>query len=174
MGARGAVPVVPEALRHPDAGGSRRLAATLERYGEAIEADLAFQGISLVDLWNGRRWRFLLNLIDHLPANSYYVEARLNDDEFAEAVLEVMDDEAPPVPRARISEFSPLVQSLADIHDRLGLIAQAIIASGGGKPPKFRPATRPETAIDRKRREKRQHAHRALVALVLPDANTPT
>lgn len=167
------------ALRHSAAGGSRRLAATLERYGEAIEADLAFRlhdPGALGRLWRERRWRLLLNLIDHLPRDSYYVEARADDEELAGEVLDLTDalGEAA-VPKARLSEFDPMVERLTDLYDRMGDLIAAVVAAAGAKPPKVQRAPRPETAAERlrKARDQRQRheTHAALVAALLPNDN---
>ena len=53
-----------------DTAAAVRLAELLSRYGESIEADLALKGWDLTELWRARRWRFVLNLVDHLPRDS--------------------------------------------------------------------------------------------------------
>jgi hypothetical protein len=119
-------------------------------------------------LWRSRRWRYLLNLIDHLPRDSYFVEALLNDDEFAEQLLNMPDA---PVARERLSEWSPLREGLARVEDAVHQLQAAVIAAAGVKPPKVETAVRPITAADRVRHRRRRQEHESLVARVLPGRN---
>lgn len=144
-----------------------RLARVLERYGPAVEADLAFVGIDVGTEWRARRWRRLLNLIDHLPRNSYYVEALADDEELAEMVLESPHDDVPTGPR--MSQWSPEAGLLAEIVDRLAEVASAVVASAGGAPGTLKPYPRPRTAADRVQARRRRQRHDALVRRVLPD-----
>lgn len=53
------------------AGGICRLAALIDQHGGAVEADLAFRGIDLRDLWRGDlTWRRLAVLVAALPPES--------------------------------------------------------------------------------------------------------
>lgn len=104
-------------------------------------------------------------LIDRLPRDSYFVEALLNDDEFADLMPLQPDMD---IPQERLTEWSPLREGLARIEDQLRNLTSAVIASGGGKPPEFQPAVRPITAADRSRHRRRRMEHESLVARVLP------
>jgi hypothetical protein len=65
-----------------------------------------------------------------------------------------------------MTEWTPDVAVLTGIHDRLGEVVGAIIASAGGKPPKLKPSPRPRTAVDRLRQQAAKSRHEALVAEV--------
>jgi hypothetical protein len=154
-------------LRADEPGGSQRLAGLLERYGGAIEADLAFRGVDLAQLWRQRRWRFLLNLIEHLPRTSAFAEAVAEDDELAdETVKHLNPDSRRTMP---VSEYGPAVELLAAIYDRLGQQITATVAAAGAKrPPKPKPFPRPVTAIERARRRRSQSGFNDIVAAFAP------
>ena len=137
------------------------LAALLERYGEAIEADLAREGHSLVAIWQDRRWRFLLNLIDHLPRTSYFVEAISQDDELAESLPDS------PAYRERTTTWTPEREALAGIYDRLGTLLATTIAASGGQPPDLPRFPVPETAAQRARTERGRRRHEQVVERLL-------
>jgi hypothetical protein len=70
----------------------------------------------------------------------------------------------------RWSEWSPERDALARIEDRLQDIVRAVVLSAGGKPGRFLPASRPNSAVQRLRHDQRRQAHRDLVARVLPNS----
>ena len=52
---------------------ARRLAYLVDHYRSAISYDLqTYAGVDLGTLWRARRWMHLLDLLDHLPAHSWY------------------------------------------------------------------------------------------------------
>lgn len=155
------------ALRCPVAGGSRRLADLLTRYGGAIERDLFDRGWLLSDLFGRRQFRLLLNVIDGLPSNSAFGEAVANDDEAVERHLELVGDQSAPG-GPKLSEFGPSEELLAALYDRLGEVIQAVIGSQGGKPPNFHPWPRPALAVDRVRRRRAENESRDLLAKLVP------
>jgi len=111
-------------------------------------------------------------VVDGLPRNSRYAEAVSQDDELAEALVD-KDDLVPVGPR--VSEFTPEVEMLTAIFDRLGELGQIFAASRGGKAGRVQPAPRPRTARDRVARRRREKKHRSLVARLLPHkANPPS
>lgn len=135
-------------------GGSQRLVYLLERYGQAIEADLADRGWDLAELWRSRRWRFLLNIVDHLPGNSHTSAAMADDDELAER-MPAPEPGSPP-----LQSWSPEVERLTLIADRLGEVVTAVyntVAKKPSKPPPRLP--RPQTAVDRLRQRRRRAKH---------------
>ncbi len=67
----------------------------------------------------------------------------------------------------RLADWSPQVELLSAILNRLGEVAQAVAALGGAKPKKVPPAPYPVTALDRVRSRKRFQRHSALAARVL-------
>lgn len=70
-------------------------------------------------------------------------------------------------PTRRMSDWSPQVELLTAILNRLGEVAQAIAALGGAKPKKVPSAPYPVTALDRVRSRKRFQRHHALSARIL-------
>lgn len=87
------------------------------------------------------------------------------DDEYAELILGETDedDDAPGSPP--LVMWTPEVQYLAAVVDRLGEVIQAVIATApGGKPPKIKPLPRPRTAFDRARARRARARHENLVA----------
>jgi hypothetical protein len=161
---------VAGALRPAEPGGSRRLAGLIERYGEAIEADLAFRGgWDLGELWRRRRWRFLLNLIEHLPRDSAFAEAVASDDELAQSRVEQGD--LPGAAGPSIADYTPVVEAIAALYDRVGqLIVVTAAAAGAKKPPNPKPYPRPVTALDRARRRASRAVISDIVAKATPHA----
>lgn len=149
----------------------RRLAGLVARYGQAIEQDLAGRRLDLLVLWQQRRWRYLLNVIEALPRHSAFVEALSDDDALAEALLNrPAGDERPRTP---LSQFSPELEMAVNTYDRLGELIQAVTAAAGGRPPKIAPFPRPRTAADRVRRRRAETKHRSVVARMLPAGPQP-
>jgi len=150
----------------------QRLAGLIARYGRAIEQDLAGRGIELLALWQQRRWRCLLSLVDALPRHSAYVEALCDDDELAEYLL-TAETSAADRAWTPLSQYTPELEMATNLYDRLGELIQAVTASAGARPPKIRPYPRPRTAADRIRHRRAQDRHRTLVARMLPDGPQP-
>ena len=123
--------------------------------------------LDLATEWRSRRWRRLLNIIDHLPRTSAYREAVADDDDLARLLLRYAPPE-PGRPQRRMSDWSAEVEVLTAVLDRLGELVQAVAAVGGAKPKKVPPAPRPVTAYERARGNRRAERHRSLVARVLP------
>lgn len=94
------------------------------------------------------------------------MEALLNDDDFAEQLLNMPDV---PVARERLSEWSSEREGMARIEDAVRNLQAAVIAAAGVTPPKVEPAIRPVTATDRARHRKRRQEHESIVARVLPN-----
>jgi hypothetical protein len=142
-----------------------RLAELCDRYGEAIAADLAMLGWDLVELVEQGRWAFTLNLVEHLPRASYYAEAVLQDDEYAEQVA------AQPSRRVEmpVHQWTPELEALAVMVDRLAHVANAVVASAGGRPGRVDPYPRPVTAIDRARSARSRKAVEEMAARLWPD-----
>lgn len=148
-----------------DPAQTQRLVMLVQTYGAAIEYDLAVRGADLVVEWQARRWRKLLNLIDRLPRDSAYVEAIADDDAMADQlVLQEPDKASPP----RLSDWSPEVEALYAVLDRVTELIHLTAAVHGSKPGTVQPAPRPVTALDRARVRLRDRRHKSLVARVLP------
>lgn len=126
--------------------------------------DLHDRGLDLIDFFRGKHsWRKLLNITSRLPVSSAFVEAQLNDPEYAEWVL--AQPERPPQP-PRLTDWTPEVAALTDLRDRVVELIGVTVRAANGKPGPFRPAPRPVTAIDRARAQARNRRHQDLVAEV--------
>lgn len=79
-----------------------------------------------------------------------------NDDDLAEA-MEGMEVE--PAPAVRLEEFTPEVQYLAELVDRINVLVDVVAQVAGGRID-LPPAARPESATDRlaRRREDENYA----------------
>lgn len=86
----------------------------------------------------------LLSLIDHLPRHSRLGAAMADDDELAELMEGSPVSERPPP----LTEWTPEVDALAKVADRLGALVETVTAALGGT-AKVPPLLRPETARDR-------------------------
>lgn len=145
----------------------KRLADLMDRYGQAIAADLARQGWDVVQLVDAGRWKFTLALVDHLPRTSSYVQAVSQDDEIAEAAGHVPPSLAGP----SLTEWTPEVEALAAVIDRLGEVInglRVIHPSGKGKAVHVPPYRRPTTAFDRARIRREVRLSEAAIAKAFP------
>lgn len=100
-------------------------------------------------------------LVDGLPRSSHYRSALSKDvDLYVESGHA---DKPPPQPQPPdLVEFSPEVELLAAVYDRLGEVIRAVAASAGSKKkPRLKPWTRPVTARDlvRKKRARDNFLH---------------
>lgn len=116
-------------------------------------------------VWRERRFRYLLNLIDHLPTNSFFVELVADDDELANSMQSSASGEKQS--EQRISTWSPEKEILVGIFDRLGTVVSATIAAAGAKPPDIKPYPRPQTAFQRADSNSVQQKHESLVKRLL-------
>lgn len=124
--------------------------------------------MDLAKEWRSRRWKRLLRIIDQLPAHSRLAEARLDDEQVAEQILAFEDKHPNAKPSRRVSDFTPEVDLLSTLVDRVGELTQAVVAAAGAQPRKVTPVPRPKTAVDRVRARRSLAKHRRLVARVLP------
>lgn len=127
----------------------RHLLFYVSRFRDAIEADLAFRGVSFGRLWRLRQWRLLLNLIKSLPPNSLFNEAMLNDRETMMAMHKAMEgreeDDRPVGPR--VSQVSEEARRLGEVASLIKWLGGVVVTASpkfkGGKIPKVDPYTRP-------------------------------
>lgn len=151
----------------PDGWSAHRLSVLVGKYGAAIEVDLRsgrYGGVDLGEEWRARRWRRLLNLIDHLPRTSEFMQAVSDDEEYAELAAD--EGSGKPQP-PRLADYSPEREALDAIRDLLAQSVAVAISAAGGKPPKFKPADRPVTAADRARSRAAMRKHESLAARLL-------
>lgn len=128
--------------------------------------------MNVLELWQGRQIRRLLNLIDHLPRNSRYSEAVSNDPEHMRMLL---DAGGGPTKNARppMSSWTPEVEAITGVADLLkALLGVTIMANSkkGAKKPDLAPALRPGTVLSEIERQRKRERHRMLVAKMLPKA----
>jgi hypothetical protein len=120
-------------------------------------------------LWRSRRWRLLLNIIDHLPRNSYYQEAVSKNKEHVQNIAEAMggkkDGEAY---RPPMHTYSTEVELLQFLCNQIMLLRHES-AQANSKPDLLLP---PESGVTDARKhiewKRRKAKHEALVARVLP------
>lgn len=111
------------------------------------------------------RWTALLELIDQLPSASRYYEAISQDDETAEMLLQLTEDNEDPKNQEpwspRVAEYNltnTLLVALINEIKTLRLSGQAV---AGAKPKKEKPFPAPRTAFERARaRREEQEAKR--------------
>ena len=122
----------------------------------------------MIDLYEQGRWTFALTLIDHLPRTSAFAAAVAQDDELAAEVGDLpKGSDVPP-----LTEWTPEVQALAAVVDRLADLVNAVVVnhpSGKGKPSRVRPYPRPVTAFDRARAKRSREATDAMVTQLFPE-----
>jgi hypothetical protein len=161
----------------PDFQSAQRLAYLLDRYRPAITYDLHhWCQVDAGELWRARRWRTMLDLIDHLPGWSWYASAVFNDEEHAAMLAESMKAQAEggekPTGAPPQHHWTPEVQAITTLTDAVNQITYVTSAANGGKPSPPKPMPRPlsplEKALKRNEFERRQAAHESLVARLLP------
>ena len=128
------------------------LVETIDRYGEAIEADLHREfGLDLLDFFRrvhpfAKLDRLIARLL-RIP-RSFYRLALVEDEELAQQILETYGDEEVEDGGPDLAVWSPEMARLTDIFDRLGeLVAVTAAAHGQGSRPKAAP--RPSSAMDK-------------------------
>lgn len=122
----------------------------------------------------------MLRIVEFLPWDSAYKRSLADDDEIADRALREKkrrEFEArrtgkpvPPDPPVSIMEWDSEREQTAQLMDALQAVRLTIAAKDlpkGKKPPKFKPAQRPETAMSRARRRAEVARHRSIVAQVL-------
>lgn len=167
----------------PDFQSARRLAYLVDKYRSVIASDLATHAhVDLGALWRARRWVYLLDLIDHLPAHSWYAGTVSMDEDHAKMMADAMiarrnadaDSNMLESKNPSLIGWSPEVAALTNVLDAVRGVQHAVIAVQAGnkapEPPK--PAPRPVTPLERAMKradfEQRKAKHEALAARVLP------
>lgn len=125
-------------------------------------------------LWRQRRWRLLLNLIEGLPRDSCYIEAFVQDEDAAGQILDAADGTEDSRPVRRMSEWSPAVEELAYIGDRVTELIQITVAARGRRPAKVPARPRPRTALERVRYRRAKSRHNWIVARAFGRAGPET
>lgn len=146
----------------------------MSRYAGAIEADL-LPGIDPFELWQQRRWRRLLNLIDHLPQNSHFTAAVEGDEEHMRLLEEARakqpkSQEKWAPPRAYWTTDTEILATIRDSVEKLGAITIGVNLPKGKKPPKVDAYPRPVAGYKKRSGQAmkdRRAAHEALADRVL-------
>ena len=168
---------LPGPLRSRDPGKRARLTYVLRKYHQALEADFAtvYPALDLGGLWRSRHWRKLLNLIDHLPQNTWYHQMISEDVEHAMMILRAQErakqrgDSEQAAKGPQVRTWSPEVDVMTKVLDAVNNVAYTIAKSNGSKSAKTpKPALRPQTAMERARLRLRQERHDILVRRMLP------
>lgn len=152
------------------------LVEQVDLYGEAIETDLSNRGHDVLDWFRGRRpWPQLLRLVQHLPPESHYKAALLDDEELATERIEAEErgELAPPSRKSRPSlvgesQERALLRAIASALPRIEHAVFAVNAPKGkaGRPPSGLPS--PETAEDRVRSQRGDADVEELIAAATP------
>jgi hypothetical protein len=164
----------------PDFRNAQRLAYLVDHYRPAIASDLHTHAhVDLGELWRARRWTLLLDIIDRLPAHSWYASSVSTDEDHAKMMAESIaarreSGENTDASGPSLTTWTPEVAALTNVLDAVRQVSYAVMASQHGKkagePPK--PAPRPVTPLERalKRAEfdRRKSSHQSLVARLLP------
>lgn len=114
-------------------------------------------------------------MIEHLPTDSDYIEALANDPDIADAIDQGLIDPPEIDNRPALRDWDMTATLLAAIHDLLGslLSAQVASATGGKHVPSIKPHPRPWTAVGQAvlaaRRRKHNDKLRELVSILTPD-----
>jgi hypothetical protein len=120
--------------------------------------------VDLAQLVKAKRYRYALNLIEHLPPDSHYAQAISQD----ERVAAQIDLTAPPKPPP-LTEYGPDIRVLAGIYNRLGALIAVSRAAAGDKNVHIPPGwPRPVLAAERLRRRQRLEKHEFLKRQLLP------
>lgn len=119
-------------------------------------------------MWRQRRWRELLNILEFLPRTSAYAQAMATDDKLAEQIVQVSDSAGRTGSWTRTHrEYTPEVEMLSAVFDRLGELIRAVAATRGSNSKPATPAPRPVSAIERARRRATAEKHRRLAARLI-------
>lgn len=122
-------------------------------------------------MWQSRQWRKLLNLIDHLPQNTHYYQALMQDDDYARQIAEIREKEkaekGDKKSAPRWETWSNEREGLARVEDAVRGLSQTIAGAFGGKPGEFKPSPRPETKIDKAAAEVKTHSHKKLASRLI-------
>ncbi|GAA4923477.1 hypothetical protein [Nesterenkonia rhizosphaerae] len=104
--------------------------------------------------WKNRRWKALLELIEQLPNSSRTWEARLNDEEEAELILDSIEKreaEEGPQPQNVIAvrEYDRNAMQLEDVKQLLSSLINTVRSAIGAKPVPHQ-RLKAETLLDEK------------------------
>lgn len=91
----------------------------------------------------------ILDFLEHLPRTSAYHSAVSSDEELAQQIADSSTAPAEASASPPLTEYSPEVAVLAEVRDVLVQTLNVLVKVNGGKPSRFKPYPRPETALDK-------------------------
>ena len=161
----------------PDA---RRLAYLVDNYRAALNNDFATRTHhDLGTLWRGRRWALMIDVIDRLPAHSWYAASVSMDEDHARMMAESLAAREDSGEKSKsdgpaLTTWTPEVAAITSVLDAVRDVRYAVVAvqhgNKAGEPPK--PAPRPVTPLERAMKlaafNRKKAKHEALVARLLP------
>lgn len=158
----------------------KRLVWTVHTFHRELEVDLQRVGVDLHALWQSRRWRRLLNQIDHLPRTTWTWTAMANHPDYAANVATAIaakridaigEDETP----SSLVDYSTEASLLMGVIDAINELRATFIRANskpGAQAPKIPPYPRPRTLVDamvdKQERMLRWKQHDDLAARLLP------
>lgn len=107
----------------------------------------------------------MLNLIEHLPRNSFFAEALADDEDVADQMADREAEEF----HFRYSEWTPEGELLGAVYETLQVIRNVLVVSNRGKASPISRAPRPVGALQGVRERRRFEKHHKLVSILLPD-----
>lgn len=116
-------------------------------------------------MWQSRQWRKLLNLIDHLPQNTHFHHALMQDEGYAKFLAKMRDEgkaDAKAAPRWEV--WSSEREGLARVEDAVKQLSHSIVAAFGGKPGEFKFVVRPASKIDAAAAKTKSEEHKKLAS----------
>jgi len=164
----------------PDFRNAQRLAYLVDNYRPSIAYDLHVHAHSdLGELWRARRWTMILDILDRLPAHSWYASSVSMDEDHARMMAEAIvaqnqDGERESHSGPSLTTWTPEVAALTNLLDAVRGVQHAVVAVQAGKragePPKPapRPTTPLEQALKRAEHQRRKAKHEDLVARLVP------
>lgn len=165
----------------PPFGDAQRLAYLVDHYRPAIAHDLQiYAQTDLGELWRARRWTLLLDILDRLPAHSWYAASVSMDEDHAKMMAESIAarqaaGDEPDTKGPSLTTWTPEVAILTNVFDAVRAVQHAVVAVNAEKgkvpePPKPspRPVTPLERALKRAEFERKKSSHQALVKRLLP------
>lgn len=149
----------------------------VDHFRSEIVADFAPLGLELGELWRGRKWQTIFDLISGLPSGAATTSALAMDEEHAKIMAsQILDNEEGEGRDAEkemsLRGWSSINSQLADIYDAVLSVGTTVIAVNATTPPKPpeqypRPKSALEKEISRQRIARREEKHRDLVSRVL-------
>lgn len=126
-------------------------------------------------MWRRRKWRQLLSVLEFLPRTSAYAEAIANDEELAVEVLKIPQDDRKAKWGREHRDYTPEVEMLSALFDRLGELIRVTAQSRGARVSKAGAlAPRPVNAIERVHARDARSKHDRLAARLLKRSPPPS